>query len=120
MWFILTASILLLLSACATTQNAFPKITIYGAGIAIDRVSDHWLDTGELQVVVYGHSLVSYRRALRYRAQWIDDAGRPIETVLSTWNPMQLDGGRPFDLSFVGPGSRARDYRIEIEVMEKQ
>lgn len=108
----------LFLAACATTRNPFPKITVYGGGVAVDRVSDYRLESGELQIVVSGRSTAAFRHSARYRAQWLDDAGRPIDTVLSTWNPIELDARRPFDLTFVAPGPRASDYRIEIEVLE--
>lgn len=107
----------LALAACATIKK-YPNVVVYGSGIEIDRVSDHVLDAGAPQVIVFGQSTSSFRRAIRYRALWSDGAGRPIKTTVSNWNEMTLDGRRPFTMEFVGPGERARGYHVEIEVLE--
>lgn len=117
-WLLAGSCALMFLVACATTPSRFPKVVVYGSQVSIDRVAEHTLGAGEPQVIVEGHSTASRSRSARYRAQWFDSEGRPIQTVVSTWFPMQMEGGRPFDMSFVGPGDRAYDYRIEIEILE--
>lgn len=108
----------LLLSACATTTH-YPNVSVYGASLQVDRVSDHLLDGGALQVVVFGHSTAVYQQPIRYRALWADAQGRPIQTTVSAWKEMTLDPRRPFTMQFVGPGERGKAYRIEIEGKER-
>lgn len=113
------AILALVLTACATIKK-YPNVTVYGSGIDIERVSDHVLEAGVPQVIVFGQSTSSQRRAIRYRALWKDTAGRPIKTTVSNWQEMTVDRRRPFTLEFVGPGDRARGYNIEIEVLEQE
>lgn len=114
-WIVLLAA--LLLTACAATPKRFENVVVYGRNVQIERVSEHILDGGEVQVVVFGQSTAGYSRSIRYRALWSDAEGRPIKTTVSTWSEMTLDAHRPFSMQFVGPGPRARSYRVEIEVL---
>jgi uncharacterized protein YcfL len=121
-WFqiLVLGALAALIAACATTGTQFPNVVVYGSQVQIERLNEHRLDAGELQAVVFGRSTASHLRQVRYRALWSDSSGRPIDTVLSAWSEMEIDGGRPFSMKFVGPGNRAEAYRIEIEVMERR
>lgn len=96
----------------------FPAVTVYGRNVVVDNLTDHVLDDGTPQVVVYARSTSGYQRPLRYRALWSDNAGRPIATTVSNWSELNADGRRAFEMTFVGPGNRAHGYRIEIEVLK--
>ncbi len=113
-------AVVMLLSACATpgaSSNRFPNVTVYGQNVQITDVSNHFLQAGDLQVVVFGRSSANYDRSVRYRALWADGEGRPIDTTVSAWRETSLPGLRPFTMEFVAPGERAKAYRIEIEVL---
>jgi uncharacterized protein YcfL len=113
--------VLLALMACSTPRpgSRFPNVVVYGKQIQIDDARSHTLADGSLEVVVRGYSNSRFDRPVRYRALWNDSAGRPIQTTVSNWFPLNLQGERPFDLTMIGPGDRAVGYRVEIEVLEE-
>lgn len=112
-----SALLLAMLAGCATTRH-HPQVSVYGSGVVIDRVSEHATPGGVPRVVVSGRSTSSFDRRSRYRALWSDAQGRPIDTVVSNWNEIVLQGRRPFELDLAGPRGEATKYRFEIEVLE--
>lgn len=105
-----------LVGACATV-NRFPNVVVYGSSIRVDGVTDSRTVDGVPEVVVFGASTAIGARPARYRAVWFDAQGRPIQTVVSAWSEMTMDGERPFSVRMVGPGDRAARYRVEIEIL---
>lgn len=113
---LLVVLLLLSLVGCATV-NRFPNVTVYGSAIQIHGVIDSRTPDGVPEVVVSGASTALNDRSARYRAVWFDQQGRPIETIISAWTELTLQGERPFSMRMVGPGERARSYQVEIEVL---
>lgn len=113
---LLAALVLLLLAGCATV-NRFPNVAVYGSAVRIDGVTDSRSADGVPEVVVFGASTALTDRPARYRAVWFDGQGRPIQTVVSAWSELTLEGERPFSVRMVGPGKRAARYRVEIEIL---
>lgn len=109
--------LLAFISGCATVRQ-YPNVVIYGSGVSVDSLTNHTLSGGERQVVVFARSSSQLSRSIRYRGLWSDDQGRPIQSSLSNWVEMTIAPRRAFTMTLVGPGVRATDYKVEIEVLE--
>ena len=70
----------------------------------------------ELYVTGYNNSYDTVR--FRYRVEWLDADGLPIETKTSTWLPMSATGKTTFSFKVVAPRSNAVDFRMETRTWE--
>ncbi|SIT72408.1 hypothetical protein SAMN05216526_1643 [Ectothiorhodosinus mongolicus] len=78
-------------------------------------VRENYAPDGTPMVVLVARSGAVSRQNLRARALWFDGNGTPIRTTVSNWQQRTIDRGQQFEMTFVGPGSMARSYRIEVQ-----
>jgi uncharacterized protein YcfL len=51
---------------------------------------------------------------VNYRFDWYDVNGMAVDTPLSIWKPVQVQGGQPFSIAAVAPHPRAVDFRVML------
>jgi uncharacterized protein YcfL len=66
-----------------------------------------------VQVVVKNTDHVANR--IRWRYVWVDQNGMEVDTPLTTWETIRLEGKQTKALNGAGPNSRAKDCRLELK-----
>lgn len=51
---------------------------------------------------------------VNYRFDWYDVNGMAVDTPLSIWKPISVQGGQPFSIAAVAPHPRAVDFRVML------
>jgi uncharacterized protein YcfL len=70
-------------------------------------------DILRVQVVVMNTDHVANR--FRYRYVWMDENGMEIDTPMTTWETIRIEGKQTKALNGTGPNARARDCRLELK-----
>lgn len=108
----------LLCCSCATRAHVDPALASRLGDVTddviVERIDERRLEDGTIQIAVTARSIVSGRRSIQHRTVWIDRAGIPIETILSSWDRHEVDGGAVVQWSATAPGPRAARYRVDI------
>jgi len=91
---------------------------VAGQGIVVDKVVLERNPSGFLEVNVLGHNNSYSIKKFRYRVEWLDEKGLPIETKTSVWLPMSAMGNQPFGFKAVAPRVDAVDFRLDTRKWE--
>lgn len=51
---------------------------------------------------------------IMYRFVWLDDSGQTVDTPLTTWQRVQIQGQQTVSLKGVAPDARVLDARVEM------
>lgn len=107
------------LSACATPalvpSDLASRVQFTDENVYVKNIQDTQTEDGIARVTVFGGLASKYARVVRYRLRWYDSSHTPIETALSNWREMNVDGNAPFEFTAVAPGKRAFSYVVEFE-----
>ena len=91
---------------------------IIGEGIKVDQAILKRNDAGVLELYVTGHNQAHDVKKFKYKVEWIDECGLPIETRTSTWLPASSMGKSPFTIKAVAPSEKAVNFRMDTKKWE--
>jgi len=115
----LVAFAAILLSACATPSlvpsDLASRVQFTDENVYVKNIQDTQTDDGIIRITVFGGLASRYAKVVRYRLRWYDSSHTPIDTALSNWRELNVDGSAPFEFTAVAPGKRAVSYVIEFE-----
>jgi uncharacterized protein YcfL len=91
---------------------------LVGDGIVVDKAVSKRNKSGFLEVNVLGHNNAVGTKKFRYKVEWLDASGVPIETKTSVWLPMSATARQPFAIKAVAPRVEAIDFRMDTRRWE--
>jgi uncharacterized protein YcfL len=90
------------------------KVHLKGMELEVDNVQDWYNQNQGLKVSATVRSTSYFETLILYRYLWFTEDGQPISTILGKWSERLLKPGQTIELTQVGPGVHAQDYRLEI------
>jgi len=82
--------------------------------VYITSIKEKVMPDGTLKLAVFAESDTRFDQSIKYRANWFDANGMPIETTVSAYEPRLITGKTAFDFTVVAPGPKAKSYKIDI------
>lgn len=114
------SALLLLLSACATTDvderiDLAPELA---GTVEIGQVVTSETQGGLLQVDARLRNLMDRPLLLTYQFQWLDAEGRAVETLLSRKSRATAERRRWISISGTAPNPEVTDFRLYLDERE--
>lgn len=91
---------------------------LIGEGLGVTEAVTRKNDDGMLELYVTGYNKSYDTKRFRYKVQWLDADGLPVETKTSTWLPMSATGKTSFSFKVVAPRTNAVDFRMDTRKWE--
>jgi uncharacterized protein YcfL len=91
---------------------------LIGEGLEVTEAVTRRNDAGMLELYVTGFNKSYDTKRFRYKVQWLDADGLPVETKSSTWLPMSATGKTTFSFKVVAPRTNAVDFRMDTRKWE--
>ena len=91
---------------------------IIGEGLEVTEAVTRRNDAGFLELYVTGFNKSYNTKRFRYKVDWLDADGLPVETKTSTWLPMSATGKTTFSFKVVAPRTNAVDFRMDTRKWE--
>lgn len=105
-------------SSCSTTQRVDPRIFVTdGAAdhIEVEGLVTRTNDNGFMEIQANLQSESSSLRKFRYKIQWKNLDGFPINSHQTRWVNFSVIEGAPHSIKFIAPTVEAEDFQILIE-----
>lgn len=91
---------------------------LIGEGLEVTEAVTRKNDDGMLELYVTGYNKSYDTKRFRYKVQWLDADGLPVETKTSTWLPMSATGKTSFSFKVVASRTNAVDFRMDTRKWE--
>lgn len=91
---------------------------LIGEGLEVTEAVTRRNDAGMLELYVTGFNKSYDTKRFRYKVQWLDADGLPVDTKTSTWLPMSATGKTTFSFKVVAPRTNAVDFRMDTRKWE--
>jgi len=91
---------------------------LIGEGLEVTEAVTRKNDDGMLELYVTGFNKSYDTKRFRYKVQWLDADGLPVETKTSTWLQMSATGKTAFSFKVVAPRTNAVDFRMDTRKWE--
>lgn len=101
-----------------TRPVAYAFSTLIGEGVDITQALTKRNNAGFLELYISGFNRSYNIKRFRYRVEWLDDSGFPIETKTSVWLPASAMGKSPFSIKVVAPRANAVNFRMDTKKWE--
>jgi hypothetical protein len=92
--------------------------SLIGEGIEITGAVTRRNTGGLLELHVNGFNKSYKTKRFRYRVEWLDEDGLPIDTRASVWLPMSAMGKSPFSFKVAATRTNAVDFRMDTKKWE--
>ncbi len=91
---------------------------LIGEGLEVTEAVTRKNDAGMLELYVTGFNKSYDTKRFRYKVEWLDADGLPVETKTSTWLQMSATGKAAFSFKVVAPRTNAVDFRMDTRKWE--
>jgi hypothetical protein len=92
--------------------------SLIGEGIEITDAVTRRNDGGFLELHVNGFNKSYNTKRFKYRAEWLDEEGFPVDTKTSVWLPMSAMGKSPFSFKVIATRTKAVDFKMDTRKWE--
>jgi hypothetical protein len=92
--------------------------SLIGEGIEITNAVTRRNDGGLLELHVNGFNKSYNTKRFKYRVEWLDEEGFPVDTKTSVWLPMSAMGKSPFSFKVIATRTKAVDFKMDTRKWE--
>lgn len=82
--------------------------------VYVTSIKEQVLPDGTMKIAAFIESDTRFDQSVKYRVNWFDGNGMPIDTTVSAYEPRLVSGKTAFDFTAVAPGPKAKSYKIDI------
>jgi len=91
---------------------------VIGEGLEVTEAVTRRNSGGFLELYVTGYNESYNTKRFRYKVEWVDADGLPVDNKTSTWLPMSATGKNTFSFKAVAPRTNAVDFRMDTRKWE--